>query len=255
MRTGIISYINSIPFAFGLEKYCNVVRRPPAELAKSFEEGLLDVSFMPSVAYLRGGRRHALVDGLSISSFGPTNSVFLCMNESTGNIRSVALSPESTTSNFIVREILSRKYGIRPNYVDGSAECADARIVIGDNALRLAGTFKGILDVGTEWMSMTGLPMVYAVCVARNQELASEAGRIIRHVRDTNLGALERILAESNASQHLDYLKGLDYGLDMRHRRTLGIIESFLNESESKAKGYNVRNNHIYRWLPALQAS
>ena len=255
MKAGIISYINSIPLGFGLERHCEVVRQAPAELAKTFADGHLDVSFMPSVAYLRGGRRHALVDGLSISSFGPTNSVFLCLRKGLGTLRSVALNPESMTSNFIVREILGRKHGIHPKFMHGSDDHADARIVIGDKALDLGDSWDAVLDVGTEWMEMTGLPMVYAVCVARNPEIAAAAGRILRHLRDVNLGNLEDVLRETGASPHLDYIRGLDYGLGIRHRKTLGTIESLIMESETHEESAYEETDRIHRWQPALQAS
>lgn len=256
MRAGIISYINSIPLGFGLERYCDaVVRQTPAELAKSFEDGLLDVSFMPSVAYLRGGKRHTLVDGLSISSFGPTHSVFLCLRKSLDHLRSVTLNSESMTSNFIVREILGRRYGIHPNFMYGTGDGADARIVIGDKALDLEGSWNAVLDVGTEWMEMTGLPMVYAVCVARNPEIASAAGKTLRHLRDVNLGNLEHVLRETGASHHLNYIRGLDYELGVRHRRTLGTIESLIKELEPREQGAYGNNDRIHSWQPALQAS
>ena len=73
------------------------------------------------------------------------------------------------------RVILARKYGVEPEvrslkpHLSAMLEIADAALIIGDAALVLdpADLPFHVLDLGREWVEMTGLPMVFAVWAAR----------------------------------------------------------------------------------------
>src|SRR3990170_7931374 len=78
-----------------------------------------------------------------------------------GQVRSVAVTPESATSVVLVR-ILLPKAEIMPLGME-----ADATLLIGDAALRSA--FEDPtphFDLGRLWLDRTGLPMVFAVWAA-----------------------------------------------------------------------------------------
>ena len=78
-----------------------------------------------------------------------------------GQVRSVAVTPESATSVVLVRVLLP-KAEILPLGMD-----ADATLLIGDAALRSA--FEDPtphFDLGRLWLDRTGLPMVFAVWAA-----------------------------------------------------------------------------------------
>ena len=71
--------------------------------------------------------------------------------------------------------MLARKYGVEPEveshppHLPAMLERADAALIIGDAALALdpAELPFQVLDLGAEWVEMTGLPMVFAVWAAR----------------------------------------------------------------------------------------
>jgi chorismate dehydratase len=73
------------------------------------------------------------------------------------------------------RIVLARKYGAFPEVRSHRPEVAemlsddDACLIIGDPALLLdpADMPFHVLDLGAEWMQMTGLPFVFAVWAAR----------------------------------------------------------------------------------------
>lgn len=228
-RVGIIKYINSIPLGYGVSSIADVVMDTPRRLAEMFSSGQLDVSFVPSVDYLRNTGVAHLVDGLSISSFGPTRSVKVCFSGELKKIRTVCLSPDSVTSNFLVKPILRHRYGLCPTFLDEAAGCVcDARLVIGDDGLMNGcGSY---LDLGAEWGAMTGLPLVYAVCVARTKELAESFGPALIEVREKNLADLPAVLKRLNQLEWLEYLRGLDYRLEEPHHRSLEKIAAYLAE-------------------------
>ena len=228
LKIGVVKFTNSIPFRHGLDELGDVVTGTPRALAAWFAEGKLDVSFVPSVNYLRNRDAYALVEGVSISSFGPTRSVRLFFNGELRNIRCVCLSPDSLTSNFLVQKMLFARLGLEPKFVDGQ-ECgmADARLVIGDRGLEERGGFD-YLDLGTEWWEVTGLPLVYAVCVARQPDLARRFSPQLRKLTAGNLANLEEILAGMDRSKYLSYLTSLDFGLGDLHMECLDRIASYL---------------------------
>lgn len=228
MRIGVIKFINSIPLRHGLEQFGEIVQGTPRWLAAAFDQGDVDVSFVPSVEYLRKRDGYHLVPGVSISSFGTTRSVRLYFTGNISDLSCVCLSPDSLTSNFLVRHVLQERYGIAPKFVDGS-ECklADARLVIGDRALEERQGLN-YLDLGTEWMALTGLPLVYAVCVARSPELAASLDPGLQELVERNLRNLKSILQQTRQSEYRYYIETLDYRLTELHIRCLDRIATYL---------------------------
>ncbi len=167
MKIGIIKYINSIPFRYGIEAYGEIICDTPRRLAGKFFAGEMDVAFIPAIEYIRRRELCSLVPGVTIASHGTTGSVTLFYNGALQQIKRVKLSNESRTSNFLVGEILEHHYRLMIGYVE-QGDC-DAELIIGDKALlAVPHYYRQQLDIGQAWLQMTGLPVVYAVCVARN---------------------------------------------------------------------------------------
>jgi predicted solute-binding protein len=82
--------------------------------------------------------------------------------------------------------ILAERFGVRPKVFSHPAELeemltkADAALLIGDAALRVdpATLPYETLDLGEEWVAMTGLPMVFAVWAGRKQTIHEPYGRV-----------------------------------------------------------------------------
>lgn len=230
LKIGVVKFTNSLPFLHGMEQFGQVVTGSPRELADWFAEGKLDVAFVPSVNYLRNREAYSLLPGVSISSFGPTRSVRLFYHGELRNIRCVCLSPDSLTSNFLVQRMLFRRHGLNPTFVNGQ-ECAmaDARLIIGDRGLEERSGFD-FLDLGSEWWELTGLPLVYAVCVTKDADLAADLAPRIRQLTARNLGNLRELLASVGKSELYSYIASLDYGLGELHMECLDRIASYLQD-------------------------
>ena len=225
MKIGIIKYINSIPLSYGLEKYGEIIRDTPRNLAEQFFDGKLDFSFIPAAEYLRMEDYCSLVDGVTISSFGTTDSVTLYFNGPLRQIKKVKLSNESRTSNFLVREILEQHYKIHAQYSESGYH--DAEVIIGDKAMNLHHQhYANKLDIGQAWLAMTGLPVVYAVCVAHTTTAALQFSPLINKLTSYNLNHLKQILTSLNADRYRQYLKNLCYSFDLPHRKSLAYMSS-----------------------------
>jgi len=92
----------------------------------------------------------------------------------------------SRTSVMLARVILAEKFGVEPRLTALPADLAamlgeaDAALIIGDPALRLdpASIPFETLDLGGEWTSMTGLPMVFAVWSGRKEVIQENYARV-----------------------------------------------------------------------------
>jgi chorismate dehydratase len=82
-----------------------------------------------------------------------------------------------------------------PPNLDVMLEQCDAALVIGDNALFLDHTALGLekVDLGEEWIGMTGLPFVYAFWAGRPGVAGSPDIAALQRARDEGLNATQAI--------------------------------------------------------------
>jgi chorismate dehydratase len=173
VRIGAVSYLNTRPLVFGLEQVRDsryeLSYDVPSVLSSRLAAGELDAALLPVVELARIPGL-VVVPGLAIGSFGNCRSVLLIARKPLDEIRSIALDPESRTSNALVRVLCAEAWGIGPRFVPGPRDLElalmehDAVVRIGDKALFEPvppGTVAH--DLGGAWTAATGLPFVYAV--------------------------------------------------------------------------------------------
>src|SRR6185369_11716180 len=101
------------------------------------------------------------VRGLGIAASSEVRSVLLVSDVSRERIRSVSPDPASRTSAALTRILLKRVYGLDPAYREGPAAPgadADARLIIGDPALKTRLNGHVVLDLAALWRSFSGHP-------------------------------------------------------------------------------------------------
>ena len=148
-------------------------RAIPAECADRLADGRADIGIVPSIELNR--QKLDVIPGCGIACRGPVRSILLISKVPLDRIRTLATDSSSRTSVALSRVILARKYGIQPEFrsqpphLASMLEHCDAALIIGDAALVLdpAELPFHVLDLGLEWVVMTGLPMVFAVWAAR----------------------------------------------------------------------------------------
>jgi predicted solute-binding protein len=238
LRISAVSYLNTSPLVWGLlhgpqENEAEVWFELPSACAASVGAGLADVGIIPVIEM----HRLALpsVPGLGIASEGDVRSIFLISHVPANRIESLALDTSSRTSAMLARIVLARKYGARPRtiphvpLVDKMLTVADAALVIGDPALRLAPKQEGyfVYDLGGEWFEMTGLPMVYAMWAGRR---AGEAVQLLHDSYEYGRERIAEIVAEEAAPRGIpnglatEYLtRYIVYELSEKHERGLDL--------------------------------
>lgn len=177
-RIGAVSYLNTRPLVFGLEQGVGEDRielsySVPARLADRMIAGELDIALMPVIELAKMPELE-IVSGLAIGTSGPSRSVLLISRQPIERVESIALDPESRTSNALVRVLCDRVWKIAPRFLAGHRgldeallKC-DAAVQIGDKALFAEPPVDTVVyDLGGVWSAAMGLPFVFAAWFAR----------------------------------------------------------------------------------------
>lgn len=266
MRVGRIAYVNCYPVYGAIDRgvvplRADIVDGVPSALNKQMAGGTLDVSVISAVEYARDANRYLLLPDLAISCDGPVRSVMLFAKRPASELsgRRVLVSRSSMTSVALLELLFENVWDARPTFVPADAELTDiarfgaeehdARLVIGDAALRLSAHlqdpsardslldtlgYRYAYDLGSEWKRWTDLPFVFAVWVAQRSadtHAALDVHASLISSRNWGLEHLEPLAAQAALATGvpkaacLTYLSDLDYGLSYGH--LAGLTEFF----------------------------
>ena len=185
-----VSYLNTVPLVWGLQHSRDLgdafdLRFAlPSECADQLATGQADIGIVPVIEMARQGLDY--FPGTGIACHGPVRSTLLISKVPFREIRTLATDSGSRTSAMLAQVILAERFGVKPQVFSHPAdlvkmlEQADAALLIGDAALRVdpaAMPFE-TLDLGQEWVALTGLPMVFAVWAGRQEIIREPYGRL-----------------------------------------------------------------------------
>ncbi len=248
LRVGAVPFLNARPLVFGLEQ--GIARERvelqydvPSVLASRMAAGDLDVALLPTIELARIPGL-VVVPGLGISARGPAASVILVCKKPLAEVKSVALDPDSRTSNALVQVLFRETWKTRPLFSMGASDLAasllkhDAAVRIGDKALfepLPAGTEA--VDLGAAWTRARGLPFVFAVWAARSGVVDREIYDALHQSKRQGLRVLDLIALDytwrgiQDPEKSLDYLtRNMSYRLGAPELASLG---SFLASARS----------------------
>jgi chorismate dehydratase len=173
LRTGAVSYLNTLPLVWGMlhgpqGDEVELSFSIPSRCAEEVEQGALDVGLVPLAEIAR--QKLEMAPGLGIACRGAVRSILLFSRVAWRDIRTLSADASSRTSVELARVILRERYGAEPALtpcepvLEKMLADADAALIIGDPALRLNPEELPFecLDLGAEWLDLTGLPMVFA---------------------------------------------------------------------------------------------
>lgn len=265
-RVGHIKFLNCFPIYYGLVKNMDIldmelVPGSPTELNRMLLDGKLDVSPMSSVEYHKNRDKFLLCPYLTVSSNGPVKSIlmFSKLLIKKLNEENIALTNDSATSHVLLKIILGRKYGVKPDYfvsnadLGGMLKIAKAGLLIGDMAMEESLKLNGLhcYDLGKEWKDLTGKKMVYAVwCIRRefvkkNPVIAKKIMDAFRNSYEYSVNNIQEIADRASTWNKFGkkfirkYLNGLDFSFDKTARNGLLCFYNMANEAgllEGKAK-------------------
>ena len=221
LRISLVDFLNARPLTWGLlhdpPPGVEVSRDVPSACAARLASGEADVGLIPSIEYQRiPGLR--VIPGLGIAASSEVRSVLLVSDVSRERIRSVALDPASRTSAVLTRILLKRVYGLKPEYRDRDT---DARLIIGDPALKTRLNGHVVLDLAAEWRAFSGHPFVFAFWAVREGLATAEVTALLRASHEAARERFASLVCEEATATGLsepvveDYLRhSLHYDLD-----------------------------------------
>jgi chorismate dehydratase len=181
LHCGRIKYTNDLPvyaaFDAGAIAYPGTLHADvPARLNAMLLSGELDMSPISAFTWAANSEELVLLPDLCIGARDEVVSVVLVSpvppSQLDGN--AVYVSEESASGRYLLRVILERRYGLRPQYLDEPnplqrAGKGDSTLLIGDSAIDAVERFPAgsVYDLGTLWHEWTGLQTVFAVWAAR----------------------------------------------------------------------------------------
>jgi chorismate dehydratase len=194
-RIGCVKYLNARPLIYGWPGALELDH--PSALCRKLAHGELDLALVSSVEYLRRPE-YRIVDGISISAFGPVYSVIVAHEREISEISEIEVDPASETSVVLLRCLLAAR-GLNARLVTAAGiDARSALLRIGDQAIRFRYMHPEyrFWDLGEEWRNITGLPFVFALWLVRAEEAtADEIAQRLRNLRDQNLARLDEVIA------------------------------------------------------------
>ena len=198
VRLGAVEFLNTRPLIAALEQESGgdfeLRYAVPSACARDLHAGRTDVGLIPSIEYVRSPEPYYIVPDIAISTRGEVLTVRLFLRRTITEVRRVALDVSSRTSIALLRILLREKYGLDPEMVEmapdlpGMLAEADAALLIGDMVFQVLEAGYQSVDLGREWVELTGLPFVFAFWAGRQDAIVAEqVERLVQARREGEL--------------------------------------------------------------------
>ena len=252
-RIGAVSYLNTKPLIFGLQRRLEGVAKLsvdlPSRLAAQLADGQIDIGLIPVVEYFKDAN-YRIVSNAAIACRGPVWSVRLFFRCEPSQVRTIAMDIGSRTSAALTKVLFHGQFGFVPDAIplelsdDPRETTADAVLVIGDRAMHpesLRSHFCSEWDLGQVWLEQTGLPFVFAMWVARSERFAEATlSKAFEESREDGILHLDEITLEASQKYGLSQQQCIDYLTNYIHFQ-LGPNELLgLAEFRSRCKRLNL---------------
>ncbi len=268
LRISIVEYLNTAPLVWGftdgpLSGRCDLSFTVPSQCADALRRGEADVAIIPAIEYQRIANVVAL-PGMAVAAKDEVRSILVLAKKPIEMARRFALDRSSRSSAALVRLLCAERWGIEPEFVEAAPEPAamlaeaDAALVIGDPALRVAIQAEVLAerkpggevccggdpndlpvpgvetlflyDVAHEWREMTGLPCVLALWVAWREAVTPQVAADFLASKEYGMARIGEIAEAASLKLNLPasalerYLReNIDFSLDEENIRGLEL--------------------------------
>ncbi len=248
LRVGRIPFLVCAPFFhdfLGRESdYPDVefVDGPPSAHCAGLKDGSIHLSPASSITFAQKPGAFVLSSELCTSCSFEVRSVKLFSNFQINSLvgKKIRMTSQSKTSVTLLRILLEERFGLVPQYVDGSYQDGDdACLLIGDQALEEneRGRFPFSYDLGTLWQEWQKVPFVFGAWIISKSAL--EAGTVdsLRRYLDATRVSIEKFREDPSKALdkwlerypvHLprkvveEYYSALDYRFTDERKESLG---------------------------------
>lgn len=208
LRVRAVSFLNAWPLYQMLlerppvgpdgEPLFEVQEALPADCARMLADGECDVALIPVASYL-DHPEWEVVPEVAIAARGAVQTVVVVSEVPLSEVTVVHCDAASRSSLLLLRTLLATE-GLHPELTPAPhgtgadrVRGTEAALVIGDAAFDLPARFPYRLDLGAEWLRLTGMPMVFAFWAARPGCLTEAHIEALHEARDRGLKHAEKL--------------------------------------------------------------
>lgn len=201
------SYLNTAPliwsYQYGrLQETVELVTdTAPARCGDLLARGEVEAALVPIIEYQRiPGVR--VVPDVCVGSHSAVRSVVLVSKyEELNDVRRVGLDSSSRTSQALVKIIFREFLGVEPEWetsgpdVHALLKNNDAALLIGDPAMNISLPDVHVFDLASVWRRFTDTGFVFAMWMARDDDVAMVSKVDFAGARDEGLEQVEKIIS------------------------------------------------------------
>ena len=258
LRISVVQYLNTAPLVYGftrgaLQNKYDLSFTVPSQCADDLRDGRADVAIIPAIEFQRIDDLVVLPD-LAIAAKRRVRSLLIVSRKPIAEVQRIALDRNSRSTQALTRILCAEHWQIKPAFFEATfdstatiLEQADAALLIGDRALRLAISITGhatlgaagelvcspdqaginatetlhVYDVVQEWRRLTGLPAVLAIWAGRREAVTPEIVADFVASKEYGLAHLGEISAAASLEQNLPaadllnyFQENIDFSLD-----------------------------------------
>ena len=238
-RISIVSYLNSIPFIYGVKnhtiyKNLHLSLHIPSVSAKKFLNNEIDIGLVP-VASINKLQNFNIFSNYCIGSNGKVDTVCVFSDTPINDVEEILIDYHSITSVNLLKLLLKNFYKINPILkkttcgFEKKISKSQAALVIGDKAFNLHKKHKYVYDLSEAWFKMTGLPFVFACWIAKKDI----SQNILNEINSSFLYGVNNIdcALKNNQIYNIDkkivkfYLKNrISYDFDIQKKKAMAIF-------------------------------
>ena len=247
LKISAVSYLNTIPFIYGLKQseLINTIDLQldyPSICADKLIIGDVDLALVPVVVIPKLKHPYIISD-YCIGANGAVDTVCLYSDVPIEKIESIGLDYQSRTSVALLKVLLKEYWKLNPELkksdvgFENNIKGKHAALVIGDRAFALHSKHQFIYDLSAIWKEMTGLPFVFAAWVS-NIKLPQDFINIFNKALEKGLSNIDKALALErdsypNCKNHEDYLNNkISYSLDFEKQKGMELFLRKLTQNK-----------------------
>lgn len=236
----MVSYSNTIPFQFGIERFYNelnieLLLDVPSKCSQRLINNEVDLALVP-VGSLPLIPNYKLVGDFCIGTENRVKTVLLLSQVPLHKISTVRLDNESQTSVNLVKILAKEYWKTNWNFepILSYDENFEAVVLIGDKAIHAATNYKYSYDLASAWNSFTTLPFVFAVWVSTkelDQVFLEKLNKAFKFGLDNITMAIESLGKNYQTLDLHDYLNHcISFKMDEPKRKALAIYLEYLSK-------------------------
>ena len=237
MKVCSVSYLNSIPFVYGLENSgikVDLSLEIPSVCGQKLLNNEVDIALLP-VAVIPNLDYADILSPYCISSDGAVQTVCLFSEVPLEQIDTILLDYHSRTSNALVQLLSKHFWKIQPKFktsdidFESNIKSNTAGIIIGDRAYNYRDDFPCVYDLSEEWKKFSGLPFVFA-CWVSNKPLDSSFKKAFSSALQYGISNLDLAFSEKSDAfdTQIDKMKYLteviNYDLTDEKRKSMQMF-------------------------------